>query len=52
MMSALLVLPLALRHPRHHYTVGARVFALLVVWIATAAVIRFLVFVVDWLRSR
>jgi hypothetical protein len=51
-VSAVIVLPVALKHPRHHYTLGARIVGALLIWIAIAALIRLLVFVVDRLRTR
>jgi lipopolysaccharide export LptBFGC system permease protein LptF len=51
-LSAALVFPLSLKHPKHHYTIGARVFAGLIIWLGLAVIFRFLGFAVNWLQDR
>jgi hypothetical protein len=51
-VSAVLVLPLALKHPRRHFTVQAHVIGDILVWLALATLIRLVIFAADWLRTR
>jgi hypothetical protein len=50
-VSLLIVLPLALKTPKHHFTVAARVGGDLLVWIGLAAGLRFVAFLVETLRG-
>jgi hypothetical protein len=51
-IGALLALPFVLSHHRHHYTVGARVTALVIFFVAFTALARLAISVVAWLMSR
>ena len=51
-IGALLTLPLALAHTKHHYTTGAHIFAAVIFFAAFTAIMRLLIFGGERLTGR